>query len=139
MICRGDNKRWQPNYSGILGSFATGGISYLYYPASDRNATQLVLQNSLIRFGETAFENVLQEFVLRKLTPRLQNQHSVQPLKAPKLGTATRSAGAHESRQAAKNPVGIALRLLRAERREARRPLTLRDFPSCVGHETDLG
>jgi hypothetical protein len=79
VICKGDNKRWQPNYSGILGSFATGGISYLYYPASDRNATQLVLQNSLIRFGEIAFENVLQEFVLRKLTPHLQSHPLVQP------------------------------------------------------------
>ncbi|MGC1450695.1 MAG: carboxypeptidase-like regulatory domain-containing protein [Candidatus Sulfotelmatobacter sp.] len=73
VICKGDNKRWQPNYSGILGSFATGGISYLYYPANDRDGTQLVLQNTLIRIGEGAFENVLQEFVIRKLTPRLQH------------------------------------------------------------------
>jgi hypothetical protein len=79
VICKGDNSRWQPNYSGILGTFASSGISYLYYPASDRDGTGFILQNSLIRFGETAFENVLQEFVLRKLTPRLQNQHSVQP------------------------------------------------------------
>jgi hypothetical protein len=78
VICKGDNKRWQPNYSSILGSFASGGISYLYYPASDRNATQLVLQNSLIRIGESAFENVLQEFVFRKFTPRLQRHPPVQ-------------------------------------------------------------
>jgi hypothetical protein len=71
VICKGDNKRWQPNYSGILGTFATGGISYLYYPASERDGTALILQNSLIRVGETAFANVLQEFVVRKLTPRL--------------------------------------------------------------------
>jgi hypothetical protein len=76
VICKGDNKRWQPNYSGVLGSYATGGISYLYYPADERDARQLVLQNSLIRIGETAFENVLQEFVIRKLTPRLQHQPS---------------------------------------------------------------
>jgi hypothetical protein len=79
IICKGDNKRWQPNYSGILGSFATGGISYLYYPASDRNSAQLVLQNSLIRIGETSLSNVLQEFVIRKFTPRLQRHHPVQP------------------------------------------------------------
>ena len=72
VICKGDNKHWQPNYSGILGNFASGGISYLYRPASDRNATQLVLQNSLIRIGETALARVLQEFVVKKLTPRLQ-------------------------------------------------------------------
>ena len=79
VICKGDNKRWQPNYSGILGTFATGGISYLYYPASDRDGTALILQNSLIRIGETAFTNVLQEFVIRKLTPRLQRHPPVQP------------------------------------------------------------
>jgi len=72
VICKGDNKHWQPNYSGILGNFASGGISYFYRPASDRNATQLVLQNSLIRIGETALARVLQEFVVKKLTPRLQ-------------------------------------------------------------------
>jgi hypothetical protein len=81
VICKGDNKRWQPNYSGILGSFATGGISYLYYPKTDRDATQLVLQNSLIRLGESALSNVLQEFIVRKLTPRLQRHPPVQPSK----------------------------------------------------------
>ena len=78
VICKGDNQRWQPNYSGMIGSFATGGISSLYYPASDRNATQVVIQNSLIRMGETTFANVLQEFVVRKLTPRLQTHSPVQ-------------------------------------------------------------
>jgi hypothetical protein len=81
VICKGDNKRWQPNYSGILGSFATGGISYFYYPASDRNVNQLVLQNSLIRIGESALANVLQEFVVRKLTPRLHTRPADQPEK----------------------------------------------------------
>ena len=79
VICKGDNKRWQPNYSGVLGSFATGGISYFYYPLGDRNATQLVLQNSLIRVAESALANVLQEFIVRKFTPRLQRHPPVQP------------------------------------------------------------
>jgi Carboxypeptidase regulatory-like domain len=78
-ICKGDNKRWQPNYSVVLGSFAAGGISYLYYPASDRDAMNLVLQNSLIRIGESALANVLQEFVVRKLTPRLHSHPPAQP------------------------------------------------------------
>lgn len=77
VICKGDNQRWQPNYSAMIGSFATGGISYLYYPANDRNATQ-VIQNSMIRMGEITLSNVLQEFVIRKLTPRLQRQPPVQ-------------------------------------------------------------
>ena len=71
VIAKGDNKRWQPNYSGILGSFATGGISYLYYPASDRSA-ELLVQNALIRIAESAVAGVFQEFVVRRLTPHLQ-------------------------------------------------------------------
>jgi hypothetical protein len=79
VICRGDNQRWQPNYSGILGSFATGGTSYLYYPSNGHAATELILQNSLIRIGESAFENVLQELVLPRLTPRLRRHPPVRP------------------------------------------------------------
>ena len=78
-ICKGDNGRWQPNYSGVLGSFATGAISYLYYPSSDRDAMGLVVQNSLIRLGETAFANVMQEFIVRRFTPRLQTHPSSHP------------------------------------------------------------
>jgi hypothetical protein len=36
----------------------------------------LVVQNSLIRLGEVAFESVLQEFVIRRLTPHLRNHTS---------------------------------------------------------------
>jgi hypothetical protein len=78
VICKGDNKRWQPNYSGIIGSFATGAISYIYYPASDRGA-ELLVQNSLIRIAESSIAGVFQEFVLRKLTPHLQSHPADRP------------------------------------------------------------
>ncbi len=76
LICKGDNMRWQPNYSNVAGSFASAGISYLYYPRSDRNGAGLVVQNSLIRLGEVAFEGILQEFVIRRLTPRVRKRAS---------------------------------------------------------------
>jgi len=76
VICKGDNMRWQPNYSNVAGSFASAGISYLYYPRSDRNGAGLVAQNSLIRLGEVAFEGVLQEFLIRRLTPRVRKRAS---------------------------------------------------------------
>ena len=79
VICKGDNKRWQPNYSGILGGFAAGGISSLYYPKTEHDGAGLIVQNTLIRFAESAFENVLQEFVVRKLTPRLKHRPPAQP------------------------------------------------------------
>jgi hypothetical protein len=73
VICKGDNKRWQPNYSGILGSLAAGGISNLYYPANDRDGAALTFENGLIGIGATAAANLLQEFLIRKLTPNVPN------------------------------------------------------------------
>jgi hypothetical protein len=70
VICKGDDKRWQPNYSAILGSFASGGVSYLYYPASDRSA-ELLVQNSFLGIAESGIAGLFQEFVVRKLTPHL--------------------------------------------------------------------
>jgi Carboxypeptidase regulatory-like domain len=66
--CKGDNGRWQLNYSGLLGSLASGGISNLYYPASDRSDAVLTVENTLIGIGEGAAINLLQEFVIRKFT-----------------------------------------------------------------------
>lgn len=71
MICKGDSEQWQPNYSAIVGSFATSGISYFYYPASDRSA-ELLVQNALIRIAEGSLAGIFQEFVVRKLAPRLK-------------------------------------------------------------------
>ena len=67
VICKGDNGRWQPNYSAVLGSLAAGGISNLYYPESDRDIT-VTFENTLISIGASAANNILQEFLIRKLT-----------------------------------------------------------------------
>jgi hypothetical protein len=69
VICKGDNGHWQANYSGILGSLAAGGISNLYYPAENRDGAELTFENTLIGIGESAAVNLLQEFVIRRLTP----------------------------------------------------------------------
>jgi hypothetical protein len=79
LFCKGDNMRWQPNYSNVAGAFASASISYAYYPNSDRNGTALVFRNSVIRLGEMAFEGVLQEFVIRRLTPHLRNRPPDRP------------------------------------------------------------
>lgn len=68
VVTRGDNKKWQPNYSGILGSVAAGGISNLYYPPNDRGAG-LIFENTGIGIATAAAANILQEFVIKKLTP----------------------------------------------------------------------
>ncbi len=79
VICKGDNGHWQANYSSILGSLAAGGISNLYYPAENRDGLQLTFENALIGIGESAAINVLQEFVLRKLTRNVPNQEPANP------------------------------------------------------------
>jgi len=67
---KGDNGRWQPNYSGILGSLAGGAISNLYYPEGSRHGFETTLNNTLIGIGTSAGVNILQEFVFRKVTPK---------------------------------------------------------------------
>jgi hypothetical protein len=79
VICKGDNKRLQPNYSFMLGSLAVGGISNLNVPAKERNGVGLVFENALISIGEASIGGVLQEFLLPKLTPHLHHQQSPQP------------------------------------------------------------
>jgi hypothetical protein len=70
VICKGDNGKWQPGYSGVLGSLMAGGISTAYYPANDRSAG-LVFQNTAIGLGANAVGNLFQEFVVKKFTPNL--------------------------------------------------------------------
>jgi hypothetical protein len=79
VICKGDNGHWQANYSAILGGLASGGISNLYYPASDRDGVELTFENALIGTAEGAMENLFQEFVIRKLTPRLPHSGQGNP------------------------------------------------------------
>lgn len=71
VMCKGDNGHWQPNYSGILGSLAAGGISNLYYPPSDRGAG-LVFANTSLGVAFSFVGNLFQEFVVRHLTPHAQ-------------------------------------------------------------------
>jgi Carboxypeptidase regulatory-like domain len=71
LICKGDNGRWQVNYSNILGNLAAGGISNIYYPAQDRNGLGLTFENGALGVGATAISNLFQEFVIRKLTPKV--------------------------------------------------------------------
>lgn len=67
-VCKGDNGKTQPNYSSMGGDLASGAISNFYYPQSNRGA-ELVFQGFLVTTGVRMVNGLLQEFVLRKLTP----------------------------------------------------------------------
>jgi hypothetical protein len=79
VICKGDNGHWQANYSAIIGGLAAGGISNLYYPASDRDGATLTFENALVDTGLSAVQNLFQEFVVRKLTPKVPNYSAAKP------------------------------------------------------------
>jgi hypothetical protein len=72
-ICKGDNGRWQPNISGLGGYLASGAISNIYYPPSNRGPG-LVFTNTFIDVAADMANGLIQEFVLRKLTPSAKNQ-----------------------------------------------------------------
>jgi hypothetical protein len=66
-VRKGDNGRWQPDYSDVLGSLAAGEISTLYYPASSRTGLRL-FHDVLWGLGGSAANNLFEEFVSRKIT-----------------------------------------------------------------------
>jgi hypothetical protein len=72
-ICKGDNGRWQPNYSNIGGDLTAGAISNLYYPRSNRGAG-IVFENALITAGGRMANGIVQEFILRRFTPSARNR-----------------------------------------------------------------
>jgi hypothetical protein len=58
---KNDKKVWAFNYSNILGNFAAGGLSNLYYPASDRGVS-LTMQRALTVTAEGSLGAVFLEF-----------------------------------------------------------------------------
>jgi hypothetical protein len=78
VIARGDDGRWKPNYSRVLGNFSAAAISNLYYPASDRGAS-LVVFNGLAGTGADAVSNLIREFVLQRITSHVPKGANGQP------------------------------------------------------------
>jgi hypothetical protein len=73
-ICKGDNGRWQPNYSGLGGYLASGALSNVYYPESNRGPG-LVFSTTFVDIAADMANGLIQEFVLRKLTPAAKTRH----------------------------------------------------------------
>jgi Carboxypeptidase regulatory-like domain len=91
VVTRGDNGQAQPNYSHVLGSFAAGGLSNLYHPAGDRGLA-LTFSNGFIETASSAVDNLVREFLLRKITPNVPAHEQGQPLQtmAPAKASGTR-------------------------------------------------
>jgi hypothetical protein len=67
-ICKGDNGRWQPNYSNVLGNLASAGISNLYYPSTDRGGILLTVDNWLVGTASGAVGALFQEFLVKRIS-----------------------------------------------------------------------
>jgi hypothetical protein len=79
VICKGDNGHWEPDFSSVLGHFAAGGIANLYLPPQNRRGWGTTLENGMIGIGFDAVANMLQEFLLPKLTPSLSHRRYGRP------------------------------------------------------------
>jgi len=77
--CKGDNGRWQVNYSNMAGVVSGAAIASTYYPSTNQGMN--ILTNSLIRMGESSLTGVIQEFILHKLTKTGHRQDP--PVKPP--------------------------------------------------------
>lgn len=73
-VCKGDNGKWQPNFSSVGGDLISAAISTTYYPKDDRGAS-LLFENVLIETAERAASTLIQEFVLRKWTPSARGRN----------------------------------------------------------------
>ncbi|MDR3723929.1 MAG: carboxypeptidase-like regulatory domain-containing protein [Terracidiphilus sp.] len=65
-ITRGDNRRAQPNFSVVLGTYASAELSNLYYPSSSQ--THVTSNNMLLGIGLDSVNSLLLEFVYPHLT-----------------------------------------------------------------------
>jgi len=70
-VCKGDNGRWQPNYSSMGGDLASSALMDTYYPQSNRGAG-MVFGQFAVSTAERELSGIVQEFVLRKVTLHAQ-------------------------------------------------------------------
>jgi hypothetical protein len=68
-VAKGDNGKWQPNYSSLGGVLASSSLANLYYPRTNRGAG-LVFENFAIGTAERIGASLAQEFLLGKFTRR---------------------------------------------------------------------
>jgi hypothetical protein len=74
VIAKGDNGKWQPGYASMLGDLGAGAISNLYYPASNRHGAATTFENAGYSILADGVGNLVQEFLLKHLTPHVPKQ-----------------------------------------------------------------
>ncbi|MFY9689936.1 MAG: carboxypeptidase-like regulatory domain-containing protein [Candidatus Acidiferrales bacterium] len=77
-FCKGDNGRWQPNYSNLGGNLISSAIGNAYDPPSNRGVGP-TFEGALIGIGATGAANVIEEFVMSKLTSNIPRRNPSTP------------------------------------------------------------
>jgi hypothetical protein len=72
---KGDNGKWQPPYSSVVGTVAAAELSQVYYPGS-RTQYSLLGRSMLFHFGGLMALNLGQEFFLKRLTHNAPEERS---------------------------------------------------------------
>ena len=74
---KGDNGKWQPNYSGLLGNVAAGAISNSYLPQGDRKAIGNVISGALQGFALRGIGTLEEEFLARWVTTHARDKGTI--------------------------------------------------------------
>ena len=78
VVCRGDDGRRQACYSYVVGAFAAGGIDNAYHAPGDRGVS-LVFRNGAIAIAAHAGDQLVREFLLRRITPKIPDYEKGKP------------------------------------------------------------
>lgn len=74
---KGDNGKWEPNYSGFVGGLAAGAISNSYLPAGDRKAFSNVLTGVFQQFAAKGIGTLADEFLSRWVTTHARDKGTI--------------------------------------------------------------
>jgi len=79
VICKGDNGAGSRITRTCSETSPQAAFSNLYYPAQNRNGAELTFENAAIGIGATAAANLVEEFLMRKLTPNIDEHDPAKP------------------------------------------------------------
>lgn len=66
-VCKGDNGRWEPNYSFVVGNLASGALSNVYYPAGNRGWATTI-KGGAISSLQGISGRLMQEFLMKRVS-----------------------------------------------------------------------
>jgi hypothetical protein len=66
-VCKGDNGKWEPNYSSLGGDLGSAALTNAYYPAKDRGVGR-TFNSFAVDTASRMVASLAQEFLLRKVT-----------------------------------------------------------------------